>query len=306
MSRSLAEMGAAVLAGRSSRRGFLSRVAVVGSALSVGPLEYLLHPGTAYAFVCACGDRACGCGSACCDGYTEFCCTLHGANSCPPGTFAGGWWKADGSSWCQGARYYIDCNAACSGCTTSCGGEGSFCDAGCDGLDCGCAGGSCAQRQAGCVTFRYGQCHQEIGCSGRIACRVVTCTPPWLLDDTCTTTTLVDEATAEQNAPCLEQPASTAGYGFAASPGSGYWLVGGDGGVFAEAGAPFLGSMGGKPLDRPVVAMAGTPSGRGYWLVASDGGIFSFGDAPFLGSMGGKPLDRPVVAMAGTPSGRGY
>ena len=42
-----------------------------------------------------------------------------GTNSCPPGTIAGGWWKADGSSYCAGPRYYIDCNATCRcGCGT--------------------------------------------------------------------------------------------------------------------------------------------------------------------------------------------
>ena len=65
-----------------------------------------------------------------------------------------------------------------------------------------------------------------------------------------------------------------------------------DGGVFSFGDAGFHGSMGGKPLDRPVVGMAATSDGHGYWLVAADGGVFSFGDAGFYGSMGGKPLER--------------
>ena len=68
----------------------------------------------------------------------------------------------------------------------------------------------------------------------------------------------------------------------------------------------YLGSMGSRPLNRPIVAMAATPDGNGYWLVASDGGIFAFGDAAFYGSMGGHPLNQPIVAMAATPDGRGY
>ena len=60
-------------------------------------------------------------------------------------------------------------------------------------------------------------------------------------------------------------------------------MVGADGGVFGFGGAPVPGSMGRKPLNAPVVGMAGSPSGNGYWLVASDGGVFAFGDAPYLG-----------------------
>ena len=86
---------------------------------------------------------------------------------------------------------------------------------------------------------------------------------------------------------------------------SGYWVAGSDGGVFAYGAAGFHGSMGGKPLDKPVVGMAGTNDHGGYWEVASDGGIFSFGDAGFGGSMGGKPLDKPMVGMAAAPGG-GY
>ena len=84
-----------------------------------------------------------------------------------------------------------------------------------------------------------------------------------------------------------------------------YDMVASDGGIFSF-GSPFYGSMGGKPLNQPIVGMAATPDGKGYWLVASDGGIFSFGDAQFYGSMGGTPLNKPVVGMAATPDGKGY
>ena len=90
-----------------------------------------------------------------------------------------------------------------------------------------------------------------------------------------------------------------------ASSSAGYWLVASDGGVFAYGNAGFHGSMGGKPLNRPVVGMASTGT-SGYWQVASDGGMFAFGDAGFFGSMGGRPLNAPVVGMAPTASGRGY
>jgi hypothetical protein len=80
--------------------------------------------------------------------------------------------------------------------------------------------------------------------------------------------------------------------------GKGYWLVASDGGVFAFGDATFNGSMGGTPLNAPVVGMAATPDGRGYWLAAADGGVFSFGSAPFEGSMGAMSMNAPVVGMA--------
>jgi trimeric autotransporter adhesin len=88
--------------------------------------------------------------------------------------------------------------------------------------------------------------------------------------------------------------------------GHGYWMAARDGGVFAFGNSHFFGSMGGQPLNKPVVGMASTPDGLGYWLVASDGGLFAYGDAQFYGSMGGQPLNKPVVGMAATPDGLGY
>jgi hypothetical protein len=98
----------------------------------------------------------------------------------------------------------------------------------------------------------------------------------------------------------------TGGGGSGGASGPGYNEVASDGGVFSFGGAQFYGSMGGKPLNQPIVGIAATPDGGGYWEVASDGGIFAFGDAPFEGSMGGKPLNKPIVGVASTPSGRGY
>lgn len=88
--------------------------------------------------------------------------------------------------------------------------------------------------------------------------------------------------------------------------GSGYWILGNDGGVFSYGSAKFYGSMGGQPLNKPIVGMASMPDGKGYYLVASDGGIFSFGSAQFRGSMGGQPLNKPIVGMTVTPTGNGY
>jgi uncharacterized membrane protein YgdD (TMEM256/DUF423 family) len=298
-----------LLAGRTSRRSFIARTTMTATALSVAPVDFLLRPGTAYAAICECAPGTnCDCSQSCCDGYTQFCCTINsGINACPPGTFAGGWWKADGSVYCAGPRYYIDCMGECHGC--SCGG-GSFCPS-CDGLACECALGTCDNRHVGCTEFRYGQCHQEIGCSGRISCRVVSCTPPWMLDASCSAVAQTDDATANHFAPCQDgpttypQPAHVVG--MAATPkGDGYWLVNSAGGVRTFGAAVFHGSLVGHVLAQPVVGMAATPTGKGYWLVAADGGIFTFGDAAFDGSTGNLRLAQPITGMSDDPATGGY
>ncbi len=201
---SLAERVVGVASRRLDRRGFLGRSAVIGSALVVAPAELALRPTSAYAAVCRCRGSDCGCGSLCCDGYTEFCCTSTGANACPDGTITGGWWKVDGSAYCGGsARYYLDCNSQCGPC--GCGPNG-VCSGACSGTPCGCDGGRCDRRKSGCTQFRYGQCHQETPCIGPIVCRVVTCTPPWLFDPACGTSSRTDERTRNHHRPCALEP----------------------------------------------------------------------------------------------------
>ncbi|MGQ0833292.1 MAG: hypothetical protein ACT4OV_16625 [Microthrixaceae bacterium] len=201
MSPRLVDRTARLLSRRVDRRSFLTRSAVVGSALAAAPAAYALRPTTAYAAICSCSGSSCDCGSLCCDGYTEFCCTTTGQNSCPPGTLTGGWWKADGSAFCGGAaRYYIDCNARCGSC--GCGSSG-ICAGSCSGTPCRCAAGSCNNRKVGCTGFRYGQCHQNVPCLGPIVCRVVTCVPPWQTDSSCGTTARTDNATRTHHRPCL-------------------------------------------------------------------------------------------------------
>ena len=85
----------------------------------------------------------------------------------------------------------------------------------------------------------------------------------------------------------------------------GYTEVASDGGLFTF-GSPFYGSMGGKPLNEPMVGGAQVTGQPGYWTVASDGGVFSFGSAGFYGSTGGTHLNAPIVGMASTPDGLGY
>jgi hypothetical protein len=192
-----------LLDARTDRRGFLGRSALVGTAVVAAPTTFVLKPGSAYAAICNCNGSLCNCGDLCCDGYTEFCCTIYGKNRCPSGTLVGGWWKADGSGYCAGApRYYVDCNAACS---ASCPPDGSgFCSGACFGCGCGCAQGSCGNRKACCTKFRYGQCNQGVPFLGPIVCRVITCSPPWVWETTCTTTSATDNNTAFHNRPCLQ------------------------------------------------------------------------------------------------------
>ena len=102
------------------------------------------------------------------------------------------------------------------------------------------------------------------------------------------------------------------------SPSShGYWLVGGDGGIFSFGSAVFHGSTGSLKLSRPVVGITPTPSNNGYWLDASDGGVFAF-DTGFYGSIPGlgilpadypgpgRKLAAPVVGMVPSSTGQGY
>ncbi len=190
-SATIAERLSRAIAARTTRRGFLSRTAITATALAAAPTTFALRPVSAYAAVCGCSGSACDCGSACCDGYTEFCCTLTGVNACPSGTALGGWWKADGASMCGGGpRFYMDCNVK----------------PGQQPCSCGCAGGDCNNRKSCCTQFRYGQCHQEIAAMGPIMCRVVSCTPPWVLDPTCSTVVATDQNTLFHDRPCLETP----------------------------------------------------------------------------------------------------
>ena len=165
-----------------TRRSFLQRAALVATAMVVNPFDFVLRPTTAYASVC--GDA-----NECSDGWTAFCCTINdGKNTCPPGSYAAGWWKVDDSAFCRGsARYYIDCNRHPT--TGTC--------------KCTCADGACDRRRSCCNNFRYGQCNQHIAEVTPVVCRVITCMPPWRWDPSCTTTSLSAPSTRTHSASCL-------------------------------------------------------------------------------------------------------
>lgn len=285
----LAGRASGFLESTTSRRSFLVRAAVAGSALAVAPGRFLFRPGTAYASVC--GDAA-----SCSDGYTVFCCTINnGVNRCPPGTFVGGWWKADNAGFCCGqARYYIDCQGSCL-CGASCGGYNSFCTSGCVNCSCHCGpGDSCDQRRVCCNYFRYGQCRQDIACGGPVACRVVTCTPPWQLDPSCSTASATDNSTVTHSAPCLPPACPTA-------IDAHYYDLGGP--------QSFLGQPTGAELRTPdgVGAFRYYQGGAIYWSPGTGAHEIHGAIQGLWSSLGWESslLAYPVTDETGTPDGVG-
>ncbi len=107
--------------------------------------------------------------------------------------------------------------------------------------------------------------------------------------------------------------------------GSGYRLLGGDGGVFAFS-APFAGSAAADPAKCPAQppgrsmpngscwSFASTPDGLGYWILSAySGTIYPFGDAISYGQpadtpayQGGTDLWPSAIGIIATPDGKGY
>ncbi len=296
MTTRLVDRAGTAIANRTSRRGFITKTAIAGSALATVPTAYVLRPGTAYAAICRCNNQDCDCGSTCCDGYTEFCCTMTGENTCPTNTIPAGWWKVDGSSYCTasgapGPRYYLDCNAIPSG---PCGPSGVT--SATDMCDCTCADGDCTNRKACCTAFRYGQCNQAISCLGPIVCRVVTCTPPWRFDPTCTTATATDNNTRWHHRPCLERPTPDRG-GLPGTFRDGIWTLayslGNEGSVetisfkYGRAGdIPVIGDWNGDGTRTVGVVRDGN-----RWLLRNENSQGS----PDFDFRFGEPGDIPVV-----------
>lgn len=169
------------------RRSFLTRAALIGTALAVNPFDFILRPQSAYATVC-------GPANECNQGWTAFCCTVNGgANTCPDGSYAAGWWKVTSSAFCRGAdRYIVDCNRL----------PGASCS-------CRCATGECDRRRVCCNNFRYGQCNTQISGVTQVVCRIIICTPPWEWDESCTTTVRTDNRTRDHSSSCLPGPDPT-------------------------------------------------------------------------------------------------
>ena len=206
MSRKLVERVSRVVDHRAGRRGFLRSSAMAATAMAVAPVAYAMRPTTAEAAIVLCKGHQCNPGALCCDNWSEFCCKLTGENLCPPGTIVAGWWKADGSGFCDlngpRPRYYLDCNLTCDeGCRCS---SSGLCDRGCTAARCQCHGG-CDTRKSECTRFRYGQCNQDV-CVGQLKCRIVTCVPPWKWDPACATSPVLSSpSTRWHDRPCLHE-----------------------------------------------------------------------------------------------------
>jgi hypothetical protein len=188
---SLVDAASRALERRTSRRGFLTRLALAGSAVAVAPMRFLLRP-LSPMDVIRCSD--CSPGALCCDGWTVFCCTLTGSNSCPSYTYMAGWWKCtdyNGSGLCsrQGVRYYVDCNRS----------PGASCPSGCH-----CANNKCAHRSTCCNVFRYGQCNTDVEGVTEVVCRMVTCVEPDTIFVNCNDTYFQDNQTCTHEADCLK------------------------------------------------------------------------------------------------------
>lgn len=306
-SHAFAERAADRVAARFGRRGFLARSALVGTALVASPANLLLRPKSAYAAICGCSGSSCDCGSLCCDGYTEFCCAINGVNACPPGSVTGGWWKVDGSSFCGGAaRYYMDCHKTCGSC--SCGGSG-VCSGSCNGTPCGCGNGRCDHRKAGCTHFRYGNCSNHLACIGPIQCRVVSCTEPWKLEPTCSSSAVrTDNNTRNHNRPCLQTgpPIHPVVGNWDDRGGLGFGFYDNRDGIWSLRQAlsggsqPLTFKFGTRPGDLPVVGdFSGT--GRTGIGVFRPGGQWYLRTWPSAGAaqinfkFGTRPGDLPVV-----------
>jgi hypothetical protein len=188
----MTEAAAKVLDRKSSRRGFLSRAAMVGSAFMVSPLRYLLRPVDAWAVI---APGQCSSGK-CLDGYTAFCCEINrGVNACPTHTYVAGWWKCTsyrGHGVCdrEGVRYYVDCNRT----------PGEQFPGGCR-----CANNNCNQRRIDCNHFRYGQCNTHVSGTTEVTCRIIVCQHPGSISDfNCNHTLKVDNSTCSHEAGCLK------------------------------------------------------------------------------------------------------
>ena len=88
--------------------------------------------------------------------------------------------------------------------------------------------------------------------------------------------------------------------------GTGYWMLGSDGTVYAFGDATHHGDA--RGLAGPAVDLEATPTGKGYWVVDRTGFVRGFGDVPALGGLAAGWLaeGEEATSLSVTPSGAGY
>ena len=95
----------------------------------------------------------------------------------------------------------------------------------------------------------------------------------------------------------------------AAAGGTGYLLIGSDGGVFALGAVHFYGSLPGIGVHvNDIRGILPAPGETGYVLVGADGGAFVFGHgAPYKGSLPGEGIKvSDIIGIVLTPTSQGY
>ena len=87
--------------------------------------------------------------------------------------------------------------------------------------------------------------------------------------------------------------------------GSGYWMLGSTGEVYAFGKAQNYGNELAATVKR--VDIEPTPSGNGYWILAESGAVHNKGDATWLGSaLSTLQPGEKAAALSSTPTGQGY
>lgn len=151
----------------------------------------------------------------------------------------------------------------------------------------------CDQRKTCCTYFRYGQCRQDIACSGPVTCRVVSCTPPWQQYG-CSTASATDNRTRDHSADCL--PGQCAG-----PIADRYAVLGGTGGVLGRA------LTGGLPTPDGVGRYVQYERGLSYWTPTTEAwgvwGAIRHRYAALRWEV--SPLGYPVTDEQATSDGRG-
>ncbi|HEY3241658.1 MAG TPA: hypothetical protein VGL92_19005, partial [Acidimicrobiia bacterium] len=89
---------------------------------------------------------------------------------------------------------------------------------------------------------------------------------------------------------------------------TGYWMLDGDGNVYAFGTARMLGSPVDDLGNTHAADLEPTPSGNGYWIVDRRGRVFSYGDAAHFGNADRVNFekDEKVTSISSTATGRGY